>query len=393
MFPAVVILGPRQAGKTTLTRQLMPDWHYADLEDPSDFDRISHDPKFFFEQHPHNLIIDEAQEFPQIFKTLRGIIDADRQKKGRFVITGSSSPELLGHASETLAGRVAIIELGTFKVNEIYQKPLSPFYKLFENKLLKENLPSGASPINRDQLQNVWLKGGYPEPVMAQDPHFYSQWMEQYRNTYINRDIAQLFPKLNKIAYRRFLTTLSKLSGTIINKRDIAGAIEVSEGTIKNYLDIADGTFLWRQLPSFEKNILKSVIKMPKGHIRDTGLLHFLLQINDLEKLQADPIVGSSFEGFIIEEIVKGLQATTVTNWSAHYYLTRNRAEIDLILDGPFGILPIEIKYGSHTKIRNLTALASFVKEQNLPFGIVINQADKPAWLTPEIYQLPGGWL
>ena len=178
-----------------------------------------------------------------------------------------------------------------------------------------------------------------------------------------------------------------------MNKRDLASAIEVSEGTVKSYLSIADGTFLWRQLPSYEKNVLKAVIKMPKGHIRDTGLLHYLLQIQDLESLIADPIVGQSFEGFVIEELIKGLQATTLTNWQAHYYRTRNRADIDLILSGPFGVLPIEIKFGSHTRIKTLTALSAFVKEHKLPFGVLINQSDEVTWLTPEIIQIPVGWV
>ena len=392
-FPAVIILGARQAGKTTLAKDLKPSWHYVDLENPADFDRISHDPNFFFQNHSDALIIDEAQEYPELFKVLRGVIDSNRSEKGRFLITGSSSPELLGHASETLAGRVAIVELGTLKANEFYEKPLSPIYDLFKGKLDRNALPSGDAPLSVPQVQDMWLRGGYPEPVLASNRDFYLQWMEQYRNTYINRDIASLFPRLDKIAYRRFLTTLSKLSGSILNKRDLASAIEVSEGTVKSYLSIADGTFLWRQLPSYEKNVLKAVIKMPKGHIRDTGLLHYLLQIQDLESLIADPIVGQSFEGFVIEELIKGLQATTLTNWQAHYYRTRNRADIDLILSGPFGVLPIEIKFGSHTRIKTLTALSAFVKEHKLPFGVLINQSDEVTWLTPEIIQIPVGWV
>lgn len=309
------------------------------------------------------------------------------------MLTGSSSTEFLTKVSESLAGRVAIVELGTLKANEYYDQPLSPFYDVFFAKLDAARVPTTLPPMTSDQMQRIWLKGGYPEPVLQGDETFYQQWMENYHSTYINRDIAQLFPRLNKIAYRRFLTTLSKLSGTIINKAAFASAIEVSENTIKEYLSIADGTFLWRPLPSFEKNIVKSVIKMPKGYIRDTGLLHYLLQVVDLESLHSDPIVGSSFEAFVIEEIIKGLSATTVTNWRAHYYRTRNQAEIDLILEGPFGVLPIEIKYGSHTRMKELLTLSEFVKEFSLPFGVLINQSDRVEWLTPHIVQLPVGWI
>lgn len=392
-FPVVAILGPRQAGKTTLAKQIGRDWLYMDLENPADFDRLSHDPLFFLKHHPENVLFDEAQEFPDLFRVLRGVIDSDREKKGRYLLTGSSSPELLEKVSESLAGRVAMVELGTLKANEYYDLPLSPFYDIFSQKLDRTFIPTAMPPLSSDQMQRIWLKGGYPEPVLQGDEVFYQQWMENYQKTYINRDIAHLFPRLNKIAYRRFLTTLSKLSGTIINKADLASAIEVSESTIKEYLSIADGTFLWRQLPSFEKNIVKAVIKMPKGYIRDTGLLHYLLQIGDMESLHSDPIVGSSFEAFVIEEIIKGLSATTITNWHPHYYRTRNRAEIDLILEGPFGVLPIEIKYGTHTRLRELQVLSDFVKEFSLPFGILINQSDRVTWLNSHVVQIPVGWV
>jgi predicted AAA+ superfamily ATPase len=393
VFPVVSLLGVRQSGKTTLAKMLKPDWHYIDLEKPSDFNLVSQDPEFFLSRHPNQLIIDEAQELPVIFNILRGVIDSDRSQTGRFIITGSSHPELLNHISESLAGRVAIVEVGTLKTNEVFQKPLSDFYQLFTHKLSKENLPTKSPPLLRNCIHQVWFRGGYPEPVIAKSDYFYEQWMENYQTTYINRDIAKLFPKLNKVAYQRFLTILSKLSGTIINKAEVARSIEVSEPTIKEFLTIAEGTYLWRQLLSYEKNITKSVIKRPKGFIRDTGLLHYLLKIHSLEDLYADPCCGNSFEGFVIEELLKSLEALTITNVHSYYYRTRNGAEIDLILDGPFGVLPIEIKHGVQINFRRLRALTEFVKEHELPFGLLINQSDQPQWLSPHIYQLPVGWL
>lgn len=393
LFPVVAILGARQVGKTTLARNLVSGWKYLDLEDPDDFDLITRNPKLFFRQYPHHVIIDEAQIYPELFPILRGIVDLQRAKKGRFIITGSSSPELLSQISETLAGRIGLIELGTLKANEYYQKPLSPFYDLFSEKLNTQNLISGSAPLSNSEMQLLWFKGGYPEPLLEGNPLFYQQWMENYRDTYINRDIARLFPRLNTIAYRRFLTTLSKLSGTIINKHDLARAIEVSEGTIREYITIVEGTYLWRSLPSFERNIVKSVIKMPKGYIRDTGLLHYLTRIGTFEELFEDALIGPSFENFVIEEIIKGLQATFITNWHSYYYRTRNGAEIDLILDGPFGLLPIEIKYGASVRLKQLTALIQFIEEHNLPLGIVINQSESIEWVTPKIVQIPVGWI
>lgn len=392
-FAAVVILGARQTGKTTLATMLRPDWRYIDLEKPSDFDMVSFDPQFFFERHQGDLILDEAQYYPSIFSVLRGVIDANRQRNGRYLITGSSSPDLLKHVSETLAGRVAIVELSTLKANEFNLQPLSRFYQLFNTTLNKDNLVCGPAPLSNEQMQQVWLRGGYPQAVLHTDEHYYWQWMEQYRNTYINRDLAHLFPRLNKVNFQRFLMILSKLSGTIINKSNVARSLEVSEGTIREYINIAEGTYLWRSLLSYENNILKAVVKMPKGYIRDSGLLHYLLKIHTLNALYEDPSVGISFEAFVIEEIIKGLQATLITNWQPYYYRTRNGAEIDLILEGPFGILPIEIKYGSTIVRRQLTSLSQFVDEHHLPFGMVINQSEQVTWLTDKIIQIPVGWL
>ncbi len=388
-FPVVTILGARQTGKTTLSKQIGSNWQYFDLENPTHYDQMQYDPSFIFKQYPDSLIIDEAQELPELFKVLRGVIDEKRKQNGRFIITGSSSPALLSNISETLAGRVAIVELGTFKANEIYGKPLSPFYKIFENKLDKSIFEDISPVLTYKQLQRVWVKGGYPQPVLLNDDFGYSQWMDNYHDTYINRDIGKLFPKLNKVSYRRFLSILSKLSGTIINKQGIARDIEISESSIRDYLKIIEGTFIWRTLSSYEKNIRKSIIKMPKGYIRDTGLLHYLLKINDIDSLLSTHIVGNSFESFVIEEIIKGLQATFATNWDANYYRTRNGAEIDLILEGEFGTLPIEIKYGSTTKLKNLRIITDFVKENNLPFGILINQASNIEWLNPHIIRIP----
>lgn len=391
-FPCVAIIGARQVGKTTLAKTVMPNWFYIDLERAADLDRLTHDVDFFFKQHPGQIIFDEAQLYPELFATLRGIIDKDRQEKGRFILTGSSSPELLNNISETLAGRIAIIELGTLKMNEFYQKPLSDFYDIFKNPLSKKNTPISPPQFNHAEVQNHWLKGGYPEPRQG-NSDYYQEWFIDYQTTYINRDIANLFPRLDKLIYRRFIGMLGKLSSHIINKSELARSLNISQPTVSHYLDIAEGTFLWRKLNSYENNPNKSIVKMPRGHIRDSGLLHHLLRLNSLEQLQEDPIAGFSFESFVIEEILKGLQDVRYRNVDYHYYRTRSGAEIDLILEGPFGILPIEIKYGVRIARQQLRTLGEFVSEQKLPFGLVINQAEKVEWLTETILQVPAGCL
>lgn len=393
LFPVVVILGARQCGKTTLAKSVTEQWKYVDLENPDDLERVTHDPLFFFKQFPNHIIFDETQSYPELFNILRGVIDADRHQKGRFILTGSASPELYSHAIDSLAGRIGIIELGTLKANELSDKALSPFYRNFENKLDKKNIILGADKIPTDIMQYLWLYGGYPEPCISQDTQFIQLWLENYKKTYMDRDIARLFPKLNKQAFNRFLTILSKLAGTIINKSDVARALEISEKTVREYLHIATNTFLWRPLPSYENNIIKSVIKMPKGYIRDSGTLHYLLKIHSLSDLYDHPMVGASFEAFIIEEILKGLSDTLVTNWQPYYYRTKAGVEIDLILEGPFGLLPIEIKYGIKTDRTQLRSLTNFVQEHQLEYGILINQSEKPEWLNEQVIQIPFNYI
>lgn len=398
LFPVFCILGPRQCGKTTFSQQLAPEWTYFDLEKPEHWEKITYDPSFFFKEYPNHVIIDEAQRFPDLFKVLRGVCDEKRNLKSRFILTGSSSPLLLKEISETLAGRIATVEMGTLKANEFYEKPLSPFYQIFEKprkEISLETLKYALNkhkPFTNQEIMQSFMYGGYPEPVLK-DKEFYGFWMEQYKDTYINRDVASLFPKINRIAYRRFLEMLGQVSGTILNKSEIATSIEVSEGSIREYLKIIEGTFLWRNLPSFENNIIKSIVKMPKGYIADSGLQHYLLRIPDQESLLLHPALGRSFECFAIEEIIKGLQSSLAINWQAYHYRTRDGAEIDLVLKGNFGIIPIEVKYGSSLNLRKLKTLEDFVKEHKCPFGIVVNNGDGVEIVRPGVLQIPVGWI
>ena len=391
-YPVLAIVGARQVGKTTLAKAVAKDFLYMDLEKASNFDRLANDPEFFFKQHPQHIIFDEAQALPELFPILRSVIDENRSQKGRFILTGSSSSEILHNISESLAGRITIIELGTLKANEYYQQPLSKFYQLFEQPLKKDNVIIHSPSLSIQQIQNFWFLGGYPEPILG-DQSFYREWMTDYQSTYINRDIAKLFPRLDRVAYRRFITMLGKLSSKIINKSDLARSIGVSQPTISEYLDIANGTFVWRQLLSFENNVNKSIIKMPRGHMRDSGLLHHLLHIDSLESLQNDPIAGFSFEAFVIEEMLKGLQDARIRHFDAYYYRTRSGAEIDLILEGSFGLLPIEIKYGYQVSRSQLRTLNDFIIKNNVSFGMLVNQSDRMEWLTDNILQVPIGCL
>lgn len=390
IFPAVLILGVRQSGKTTLAKQVRENWKYFDLENMNDLDFISSDMDFFFSEYPGNIIIDEAQEFAELFRHLRGVIDADRNQKNRFILTGSSSPELIRQASESLAGRLGMVELGTLKMNELHQEPLPPFYQIFSSQLSTATLDELGTPVTKERdVVNDFLYGGYPEPVLAKSDDYFRTWMQNYFRLYIERDVRRLFPRLDSIKYSRFVSTLSELSGTIINKAQLSRSLDTSEVTIRDYLEIADKTFVWRMIPSYEKSTSKSAVKMPKGILRDSGLTHFLANIDSREKLIRSANVGQNFESFIIEEIIKGIQCSKATNWNYYYYRTKHGAEVDLVLEGSFGVLPIEIKFGMTTRSTQIASLKRFVSDNSLPVGIVINNSTEVKTLAENIVQVP----
>jgi hypothetical protein len=389
-FPVVAIIGARQVGKTTLAKQLRPNWHYVDMQKPSDFERILFDPEIFFDNYPDATIIDEAQVYPKLFNVLRGVIDNNRQQKGRYIITGSSSPDLLKNTSESLAGRIAILELGTLKANEIQGNSLSDFYTLFTDKINNlSNFKITTPAIDKTVIKNAWLNGGYPDVVLSSSDLERQNWFEFYEKTYLYRDVSSIFPGIKQENFQRFFRFLANLSGTIVNKSQFARDIEISQATVKNYMQIAEGTFLWRNVNSYESNQYKSLVKMPKGYLADTGLLHYLTTINSFDDLINNPMIGRSFEGFVINEIIKALQSLQIGGWQSYHYRTKHGAEIDLVLEGKFGCIPIEIKYGVKVDYRQLKTLIDFVDTNNLPFGILINQAQEITWLTKKIIQIP----
>ena len=395
-FPVAIILGVRQCGKTTLAKLLRPDWQYFDLERSRDFDFVTRDFEFFIKEHPHSVIINEAQRYPALFQELRGVVDRDRKLKDRFLLTGSSSLDLIKNVSESLAGRVALVELGTFKANETCAIGLPDFYEIFSKNINHTtiNFLKRLDPvISHNQLMQAFLKGGYPEPVLDEDDRFYDAWMENYIQTYIQRDIRTLFPRLDLIKYQRFVSMLTALSGTIINRSQVGRSLDISEKAIRDYLQIAEGSYIWRIIPSYEKSASKSVVKMPKGNIRDSGLAHYIQGITQRKQLPNYPNVGTSFEAYISEEIIKGIQATDIVNWNYYYFRTRNGAEVDLILEGTFGTLPIEIKFGSMIKQRQIQTLKNFVYKNNLPLGIVINNSDDVQLVADRIIQLPATYI
>jgi len=396
-FPVVVLIGSRQCGKTTLARTVRPEWRYFDLEKGSDYDFITRDYDFFFRTHPQKVILDEAQASPALFRELRGVVDANRMRRGRFMLTGSSSPELCRGISESLAGRVAILEVGTLKMNERYSMPLSPLYAAIETKLPErhlEYLKRVPVAVDTDKALDHFLKGGYPEPTVIGEDGFHAEWMAQYQQAYLQRDVRALYPGLNTANYRRFITMLAELSGTIINRSEIGRTLSVSESAVRDYLDIAQGTFIWRSIPSLERTVSKSVVKMPRGYIRDSGLLHHLARTLSRDQLLTRPGTGSAFEGFVIEELIRGMQAVENSPWSYHFFRTRGGVEVDLVMTSPRGFrIPVEIKFGSTVRGEDIRSLSTFVTQENCPYGVLINTSDEVKMLSDTIIQIPVGCL
>jgi len=396
LFPVVAIVGPRQCGKSTLVKQLRPDWKYYDLESPDDYQLISSDPVAFFALNTKNVIIDEAQQYPDLFRVLRGVVDSDRKRKGRFILTGSSSPDIVKGITESLAGRIATVEMWPFKQSEYCETGLPDMFELLTDGAVKPDDFLQLQPSQRlDQTMRVWFKGGFPEPLIESEknPDFHLQWMENYIMNYVGRDIRMLFPRLHIHNFRRFLTLLAQFSGHQLNMSDMARALEVSVSTIKDYLDIIHQTFLWRNLEPYTKNSLKKVQKARKGFFRDQGLLHFFLKINDLNSLLIHPVAGFSFESFVIEEIIRGLQATMATQLEFNYYRTIDKSEIDLVIDGSFGTIPIEVKLNSIVNRKALRGLKNFLTDTKTNYAILINRGKRIELIADKIIQIPVNYI
>lgn len=229
---------------------------------------------------------------------------------------------------------------------------------------------------------------GYPEPWTKYNYRFTKLWMQNYMQTYIERDILRLFPGLNLQKYKLFIQMLANLSGQIINYSTVARTLGVSQPTVREYFQIAHGTFIWRNVPSYEKNATKRIVKHPKGYLRDTGLHHFMLHQYSLSDLLVHPLMGSSWEALVIENIIRGFTALGV-HFDYYYYRTGAGAEVDLVLEGEFGLIPFEIKYTQSVSLKELRGLKAFIKERNCRYGFVINNNEKVTLIDENIIGIP----
>ena len=385
-FPVTALLGARQVGKSTLLKNICPEGHFFDLEDPKDLVRVQRDPTLLFKETSPPYIFDEAQFCPELFSAIRVHSDQKRNPYGQFLLSGSSSPELLRNLSESLAGRMAIVEVPTFDWSECGNKNPSMFYSSLDNI---ENLLKLTPLHTHSQILDYCLYGGYPDPYLKRDDlKYYDLWLENYFKSYIERDIRNLFPSMNIQAFNQLIQMLSYSTGNIINISNFARSLNISQPTVKKYIRIIEGTFLWRRIPPYEKSRTKRIVKMFKGHIRDTGLINYLLNIHSVKDLKGHPLYGRIWESFVTEQILKGLKRNLIKH-NHYFYRTNNQTEIDLIIEGRMGIIPIEIKAGSVTTPKQIKTLMTFVKNEQCPFGIVVNNGETVFKITDNIIQIP----
>jgi predicted AAA+ superfamily ATPase len=395
MFPCVAVIGVRQCGKTTLLQTLPEGWQYFDLERRADHEVVSRDADAFFRLHSRRVALDEVQLTPEVFSALRVAIDEHRTEKGRFVVTGSSSPELLRSVSESLAGRVGIIELAPLSWEEATQTcgRDSILRRLRDRKAKPADLIEGLRARGDvARAHEFWFRGGFPEPWLNPGDEFRERWVEQYLQTYLYRDVKRFFPGLDDVRFRRFLAMLGGLSGRVLNNAEVARALAVSQPTVRDYFEIAHGTFVWRRIPAFTQDVVKRVVKHPRGYLRDSGLLHALLRIPDTDALLSHPQMGASWEGMVVEEILRQLNALGVAH-EYSYYRTGGGAEVDLILEGDFGRVAVEIKHASTVNARELRGLGDFVREYKARLGLVVTNDCVARKYDEKLLGLPFNWL
>lgn len=323
-MPGVVILGPRQCGKSTLAKAIISKIGgavYLDLERPSDVSKLR-DPEAFFNLNSDKLIcLDEIQRVPELFPVLRSVMDENR-RNGQFIILGSASPDLMKQSSETLAGRISYFELTPFLLKEV------------------------CKDHHLKPLRKLWLRGGFPRSYLAPNDKESFEWRLDFIRTFLERDIPQLGFRTPAKTLERFWRICAHLHGQLLNSSKLGESMGVSHHTIKSYIDMLEQSFVLRVLRPYESNLKKRLIKSPKIYIRDSGILHTLLGIENHNDLLGHPVYGASWEGVIIENILSRL-----TNWKASFYRTSSGSEIDLILEKGNQRVAIECKVSTSPKL------------------------------------------
>lgn len=356
--PVVAILGPRQCGKTTLSRQFAAavpadKVHFFDLEDERDLARLDN-PILTLEKLEKYIIIDEIQKRAELFPVLRVLVDNDPSK--RYIILGSASRDLIAQSSESLAGRISYIEMEGFSLG---------------------HLPAGAA-------EKLWSRGGFPRSYLARTESASFQWRQDFISTFLERDIPNLGIRIPAKLLKRFWKMLAHYHGQIFNASEIGKSLSVSDNTAKRYLDILSGTFLIRQLQPWHYNTKKRLVKRPKIYFRDSGILHALLSLENYRDLMSHPKMGASWEGFALEQIIEqlGLRENDCYFWAVH-----TGAELDLVISQKGKLWGVEAK---HADAPTLTkSITSAMDELSLAHLWVVYPGDKKYYLQKKITVIP----
>jgi len=322
VFPVVAILGPRQCGKSTLVKNLAKNWSnsiYLDLQNDGDLNKLS-EPMLFFQSNEDKIIcMDEIQLVPKLFSILRSVIDNNR-RNGKFILLGSASRDLIQQTSESLAGRIGMIYLAPFSINEVNKR-------------------------DDFSLNKFWLRGGFPDSYLAEEEDYSKIWRENFIKTFIERDIPQLGFQIPALQLKRFLIMCAHLQGQLLNASKLGESLGLTHPTIRRYIDLLEQTFILRTIMPYEGNVKKRLVKSPKVFVRDAGLLHTLLAINSYNDLLGNPIFGVSWEGMVIENII-----VNMPDWNYFFYKTAAGDELDLILEKGNQRIAIECKASAAPK-------------------------------------------
>lgn len=320
---AVALIGPRQVGKTTLARKIAADQNglYLDLESPRDRAKLA-DPELFLSHYTERLVIlDEIHRVPALFQPLRGIIDEGRRQHkgtGRFLLLGSASMDLLKQSGESLAGRIEYVEMNPLDCLEV--------------------------PDNNEARMRLWIRGGFPDSYLARNDEDSFAYRTNFIRTYLERDVPQFGPRIPAETLERLWTMLAHSQGGMLNAAKLGASLALTGRTISNYIDLFTDLLMVRRLPAWHANTKKRLVKSPRVYVRDSGLVHALLGLETFEQVASHPVLGSSWEGFVIEKLLSLAPERTHSG----FYRTSGGAEIDLLLQLPGRTKPwaIEIKYG-----------------------------------------------
>jgi len=358
-FPVLAVLGPRQAGKTTLVQGEFAECEYLDLELPSDFTKISTDIELYLSSRTGPVIIDEAQRLPELFPVLRSMVDRKGAEPGQFIILGSASFELSKQISESLSGRVAFLDLGPLLLPEIY----------------------GVY-----DLTTHWLKGGFPRALLeGKQSELNYRWFEFYSRTLIEQDLPALGIDLDAILFRRLWAMLSHFHGQLLNVSKVASSLGISPHTAERYLSLLEMTFHVRRLAPFHANLKKRLVKTPKLYFRDSGLFHYFSRITDSEDLLTNPNRGASFEGYVIELLIQSLSLRDDPA-TPYFFRTSDDYEVDLFLYDNKTITAIEVKCSLAPKLEELKGLQKAIELLPVKHAVVLTLGSDCYPLTESIH-------